>query len=106
MDRFKKFWAINYLWSGDRKLLKPSNDVVFENHRKGFSHSKIDGVERLIEFQIKNGQIEMTDRPPIQIVLKKKESRNWEGIVRMDKRGFLIATDKYPRMILGFVPLN
>jgi hypothetical protein len=106
LDRFKKFWAINYLWSGDRKLLKPSNDVVFENHRKGFSHSKIDGVERLIEFQIKNGKIEMTDRPPIQIVLKKKESRNWEGIVRMDKRGFLIATDKYPRMILAFVPLN
>ena len=106
LDRFKKFWAINYLWSGDRKLLKPANDTVFEHHRKGLSHSKIDGVERLIEFQINNGQIEMTNRSPIQLVLKEKESRNWEGIVRMDKRGFLIATDKYPRMILGFVPLN
>jgi hypothetical protein len=63
-------------------------------------------VERLVEFQIDNGQIKMTNRSPIQLVLKEKESRNWEGIVRMDKRGFLIATDKYPRMILGFVPLN
>lgn len=106
LDKFNKFWAINYLWSGDRKLLKPENDLVFENHHKGLTHSKIDGVERLIQFQIDNGEIKMTNRAPIQLVLNEKESRNWEGIVRMDKRGFLIATDKYPRMILAFVSLN
>ena len=106
LDRFNKFWAINYLWSGDRKLLKPENDLVFKNHRKGSTHSKIDGVERFIELQINNGRIEMTNRAPIQLQLSEKESRNWECIVRMDKRGFLVATDKYPRMILAFVPIN
>ncbi|MBH10394.1 MAG: hypothetical protein CMG74_08620 [Candidatus Marinimicrobia bacterium] len=106
MDRFKKFWAINYLWSGDRKLLDPADDVIFEDYTEGITHSKIDGVERLVEFQIVDDKIQASNRAPIQLVLKEKESRNWEGIVRLDKRGFLIATDKYPRMILAFVPLN
>jgi len=32
------------------------------------------------------------------------DARNWEGIVRLDNRGFLLATDKFPTTILGFVP--
>ena len=41
LDRFKKFWAINYLWSGDRKLLKHANDAVFEHHRKAGRQPKV-----------------------------------------------------------------
>ena len=39
-------------------------------------------------------------------VLDSDNSRNWESIARLDDKGFLIATDKYPKMILGFVPFN
>jgi hypothetical protein len=30
--------------------------------------------------------------------------RNWEGLVRLDDRGFLLVTDLFPGTILGFVP--
>ncbi len=29
--------------------------------------------------------------------------RNWEGIVRLENRGFLLMTDKYPETLFGFV---
>ena len=44
----------------------------------------------------------LTDKKPIQLKLDKK-SRNWEGIVQLEDEGFLIATDKYPKMILAFL---
>jgi hypothetical protein len=31
-----------------------------------------------------------------------EKSRNWEGVVRY-KDGFLISTDKFPKMILGYI---
>ena len=43
-----------------------------------------------------------TNKKPIQLKLDKK-SRNWEGIVQLENKGFLIATDKYPKMILAFL---
>ena len=63
-------------------------------------------MERLIDFEIRNDQIKLSNRSPIQLSLDKENSRNWEGIVRLDNKGFLIATDKYPRMILGYVPFE
>ena len=48
----------------------------------------------------------MTKSEPIQLVLNEDSPRNWESIVRFDNKGFLIATDKHPRMILSFVPFN
>ncbi len=30
---------------------------------------------------------------------------NWEAMVRLDDRGFLIMTDRYPSTLLAFVPL-
>ncbi|GIS56929.1 MAG: hypothetical protein CM1200mP1_08670 [Candidatus Neomarinimicrobiota bacterium] len=43
-----------------------------------------------------------TNSPPIQLELN-KNSRNWEGLVRMDKKGFLMIVDEHPRTILAFV---
>jgi hypothetical protein len=34
-----------------------------------------------------------------------EDSRNWEGLVLFDQRGFLVATDKYPGTLLGFVEM-
>ena len=101
LDNDNKFWAINYFWPGDKKRLKPAKDLI--KHKKGSSHSKSEIVERLIEFKVNDNKIVLTDREPIQLELDEKNSRNWEGIARLKNKGFIIATDKYPEMVLAFV---
>ena len=98
-----KFWAINYYWSGDKKKLNPANDKISKKYPKQESHSKVETVERLIEFEIKKDKIRLSDNAPIQLYLEDGVARNWEAICRFNKNGFLIATDKYPRMIFGYV---
>ena len=53
--------------------------------------------------KLKNSEIVFSGSKPIEFILDDKNSRNWEGLVRLDNRGFLIATDKYPEMFLAFV---
>ena len=55
---------------------------------------------------VDNKIIKFSEHVPIQLELDKDSPRNWEGIVRIDDIGFLIATDKHPEMILGFVPVK
>ena len=106
VDSNNRFWSINYFWPGDEKLLLPGKDLLLSRTLEGNSHSKSDAVERLVEFEIKNNEIIFSENDPIQIVLDPSGSRNWEAIARLENEGFLIATDKYPKMILGFVPFN
>jgi len=100
------FWAINYLWKGDKKRLNPAYDSIAAMFGEGKTHQNSEAVERLLEFEITGGKIQLFNREPIQIELDDKESRNWEGIVRLDEKGFLITTDKYPGTVLGFVQKN
>ena len=106
MDDQNNFWAINYYWPGDAKHIKPAPDPIVLKNKDGKSHQSSDVVERLIEFELNENKIQLSGREPIQIKLDEKASRNWEGIVRLDDRGFLVATDKYPEMILGFIPFK
>ena len=106
LDENNTYWGINYLWEGDLDRLLPAEDVLLSDYQSQGIVTDVRSIERLAEFKINNGSIVLTERSPIQIAINSKISRNWEGIVRFDREGFLIATDKYPRMILGFVPLN
>ena len=106
IDQNGRFWAINYFWPGDKKRLKPASDPIAATYENGKTHQNSDVVERLIEFEIKDKIIKFSDHVPIQLELEKDAPRNWEGIVRIDDKGFLIATDKHPKMILGFVPIK
>ena len=103
MDNNGRFWAINYFWPGDKKLLNPGKDNVLNMVRKGSSHFKSDQIERLVEFQVNTGKISISDTNPIQLFLESDASRNWEAVARLDDKGLLIASDKHPRMILGYV---
>ena len=103
IDHNNNFWAINYFWPGDKKHLKPAEDLIKIKPNINNSHNKSETVERLIEFNISDQQIKFTNTKPIQLKLDNKNSRNWEGIVRFENKGFIIATDKYPKMILAFV---
>jgi len=101
IDNKGKFWVTNYFWPGDYNLIKPELNYTI------IHKEDIKPVERLLEFQILDGQILRTDKSPIDIQLSEfGDSRNWEGVVRLDDRGFLVATDKFPRTILAFIPYS
>lgn len=100
IDDKGKFWVTNYFWPGDYKLLKPDLNYLITKEKD------IKPVERLLEFQIVDEKIVRTETSPINIKLSEfGDSRNWEGIVRLDDKGFLIVTDKFPGTVLAFVPL-
>ena len=100
IDSEGKFWVTNYFWPGDYNLIKPNLSYAITTKKD------IKPVERLLEFQFVNEGIERTQTEPINIKLSEfGDSRNWEGIVRLDNMGFLIATDKFPGTILAFIPM-
>ncbi len=102
LDNQGRFWAMNFFWPGEAKRLKPGKDLVLINNEKGKTHQKFEHVERLVEFKIDGDKVYKTNSLPIQLELN-KNSRNWEGLVRMDKKGFLMIVDEHPRTILAFV---
>lgn len=96
-----KFWVTNYFWPGDYGLLKPDLSYTITNK------NDIKPVERLLEFQIVDENIVRTKTQPISIKLSEfGDSRNWEGIVRLDDKGFLVVTDKFPGTILAFISMT
>jgi len=105
-DAEGRFWAINYFYPGDKGKLNPAADELTDLYPAGPTHAQSEVVERLVEFQYTPAGVVRTDTPPIQLqLLSGGDARNWEGIVRLDERGFLLVTDKYPQTILAFVPL-
>jgi len=101
LDEENKFWGLNYFWPGDYNLLKPDFNYSIT------SKADIKPVERLLEFQILVDRIIRTEKESITIQLSEfGDSRNWEGIVRLDDKGFLIVTDKFPGTILAFLPFT
>ncbi len=101
IDENGKFWVTNYFWPGDFKLLKPELNYNIK------SKKDIKPVERLLEFQFVDEKIVRTKTLPINIKISEfGDSCNWEGIVRLDDKGFLIVTDKFPGTILAFIPFS
>ena len=102
LDDQGRFWAINFFWPGEKKRLNPGKDLVLNNTVKGETHQKFEHVERLVEFKIDGKNIYKTNSLPIQLKLN-QNSRNWEGVVRMENKGFLMIVDEHPRTILAFI---
>ena len=73
--------------------------------RKNRDNDPNQTIERLVEFKIKKNELKLTKKKPVDLILEEGISRNWEAIVRFGESGFLIATDKYPRMILAYIKL-
>lgn len=97
-----QFWGINYFYPGD-KAHAPT-DPIADNYGQGATHSQNAWVERLVLFDYAASGITLVNQPPIQLELS-DAARNWEGLVRLDERGFLLVTDTYPETMLGFVAL-
>ncbi|MDP6338833.1 MAG: hypothetical protein QF842_00705 [Candidatus Marinimicrobia bacterium] len=103
VDSRGRFWALNYFWPGEKKRLLPGEDGILDGYEKGVTHKQYEHVERLVEYKINSKEIVRTDSAPIQLVMEEK-SRNWEGLARLGKKGFLMIVDEHPRTILAFVP--
>jgi hypothetical protein len=107
LDQEGRFWAINYFFPGDTELATDS-DPLAARYGQGPTHAQSETVERLVEFEYSVSGIGLVDRPPIQLELPDSIlgglGRNWEGLARLDDRGFLLVTDLFPETILAFVP--
>jgi hypothetical protein len=105
-DAAGRFWVSNFFFPLDLRIFT-RDDALFEQFGRGPTHAAALTVERLVELQLPRetgGEITFSGAPPIQLKLARWGiPRNWEGIVRLDERGFLLATDKFPETILAFV---
>lgn len=102
VDEANRFWVINYYYPGETGLSQ-STDLLAERYREGATHAESDYVERLLELQYTEEGVVLAGTPPVQLQLLRGVSRNWEGMVRLDHRGFLLITDQFPGTLLGFV---
>jgi len=105
LDDRGRFWATNYFFPGELGKLLPAADPLAARFGQGSTHGANHNVERLVEFQVSDTAVTLTATPPIQLqLLGNDTSRNWEGIVRLEGRGFLLVTDRFPETFLAFVP--
>jgi hypothetical protein len=102
LDAEDRFWVSNYFWPGEVQILI-GGSALSARLRTLFSRATLHPVERLVELEYSVEGIRYTATPPINLTLGDGDPRNWEGIVRLDNRGFLIATDRFPETILAFV---
>lgn len=108
LDAEGRFWVMNYYFPPEREKLDPAPDPELERFGDPASYDPEDCVERLLELQLTaDDRIVRTDTPPLNLkLLPDRECRNWEALVRLDDRGFLLMTDKFPGTLLAFVPFQ
>jgi len=104
LDENDRFWVVNY-YSGSDKF-RAESDPIAEEFGIGPTHGLYEHGERLVELQLTDSGITLSGAAPIQFELPNEEARKWEGLARLGERGFLVATDKSPNSILGFVGRN
>lgn len=117
VDQDGRFWVINTYFAGEEDKLRPLEpEPLVVAYGEGKSHRILEAVERLVELQMTDQGIELSGTPPIQLELFGSElqvmgraigndiTRNWEGIARLEERGFLLITDRFPETVLAFIP--
>jgi hypothetical protein len=103
LDARGRFWVTNYHWPG--APWEAGSCPITEEYGQGETHARCATVERLVELTVTDQGVDVTREPPILLELvDDAHARNWEGLVRLGDRGFLVATDEYPESILAFVP--
>lgn len=103
VDGDGRFWVANYHWPG--ALWQTAACELTEEYGQGDSHARCRVVERLVEMKVTPGGVELSGRPPILLELVDDDhARNWEGLVHLEGRGFLMMTDEHPASILALVP--
>jgi hypothetical protein len=105
LDEQGRFWVMNYFFPPEREKLQVASDPEVANFGLPPGLDPTLGVERLLELRLDGDTIVRTDTPPIYFEPAPDGGcRNWEAVVRLDDRGFLVMTDQYPGTLLAFVP--
>jgi hypothetical protein len=113
IDDQGRFWVMNYFFPVEYYLYTLDDPLRREGGRERMRwFSPV--IERIVELQVSpdtGNTIILSGRAPFQ--LKPSNSlwpRNWEGLARLDGRGFLLLTDRYPLTfgntgtIFAFIP--
>ena len=107
VDAARRFWVTQYSYRdvGDTAECERSiraaqcfREAVDCDPRGGATRS----VERLLELRDDGAAVRATGR--VIPLIREARARNWEGVARLDDRGFVVVTDEWPRTVLGFVP--
>ncbi|MFM1920839.1 MAG: hypothetical protein RLZZ303_2473 [Candidatus Hydrogenedentota bacterium] len=96
-DAGGRFWVINYLWPPERRLLMPQDGAA----------DPAAPVEQLLELEVSDEGIRRTESPAVDLragLPDDSDAYNWEGLARLDEKGFLAVTDTHPRTVLAFIP--
>lgn len=103
LDAGGRFWAINYFYPGSDEVLDVFGTPEGQATGNGLWPAW-EGLGRLIEFQFSPSGIMPAGTAPIQLESNLSDIHNWEGLARLDDRGFLLVSDEIPDTALGFVP--
>lgn len=104
LDTGGRFWAINYFYPGSDELLDLLGGQ--EGQASGDqSWPPWEGMGRLLELQFSPSEVTPAGTVPIQLETNLSDVHNWEGLARLDDRGFLLVSDEIPGTVLGFVPI-
>jgi hypothetical protein len=103
LDPDGQIWVINKFSPKDTELLPPYDPLSIKYGGGDGAYIQYPQVERLVPLNNSPSGITLADLPPIPLQLI-QEARNWEGLVALDRRGFLLVTDKSPETLLVFVP--
>ena len=105
LDDGNRFYAVNYMFSGDKAALQPSINRLMDVYGKNVMRKVELSASFIIELEMTEKGVRLTDTPPISVPRDPHDApRNWEGIVRFKDKGFLIATDTHPETMLAFLP--
>jgi hypothetical protein len=89
------FWGLNVHWPGAETQPAGLGWLPSEH-----------AVERILRLHWNSEGVECEPSPAL--VLRstpgRTQTRNWEGLVRLGDKGFLLVTDQYPSTLFGFVP--
>jgi hypothetical protein len=104
IDENGQFWVLN-IFMPIEFWLYTNSDPISEKYGEGKSHAENMNVERLLELQYNGDSITLAENEPVQIeLIDEFNARNWEALVILDDKGFLVMTDSYPDTILAYIP--
>ena len=100
MNQLKKIIHYNQLIS---KNLNKNQFILSKDKKSPLSFIEITPNQYRFVFDDYDKHMKLNNSMKNLLFVINEESRNWEGVVRFDNKGFIVVVDEYPRTILAFV---
>ena len=104
-DERGEFWALSCCLLGEA-LIATDLDVIAQEYGLTVLTAPVHETPQFVPLRYTDQGIVRADQPAVSATWTDGTVfENWEGIARLDDRGFLIVTDQYPDTRLGFMPV-